>query len=121
MRGYGQRLASRDEYYARLHLSRQTLAWELEAARCSVELTVKYETEHIPALHYTIVTMRFFGSLLPSLLLLGSGIAEAASSWGFEEAVVSVQTKGAGVGGGLKDKYAPFLWKTAVESTGWQR
>lgn len=30
----------------------------------------------------------------------------AASSWGFDEASISVQGKGAGVGGGIKEKYA---------------
>lgn len=49
--------------------------------------------------------MRFFSSLVPSLLLLGAGVAQAASGWGFEDAVVSVASKGAGVGGGSKDKY----------------
>ena len=49
--------------------------------------------------------MRFFSSLVPSLLLLGAGVAQAASGWGFEDATVSVTTKGAGVGAGSKDKY----------------
>ena len=34
--------------------------------------------------------MRFLRSLLPSLLLLGAGITEAASSWSFDEGVISV-------------------------------
>jgi hypothetical protein len=54
--------------------------------------------------HYTIATMRFLSSVIPSLLLLGAGVAQAAS-WGFDEAVLSVNSKGAGVAGGLKDKY----------------
>jgi oligosaccharyltransferase complex subunit delta (ribophorin II) len=45
--------------------------------------------------------MRFLHSLLPSLLLAGAGIAEAASSWGFDEAIISVNSKG---GDGFKDK-----------------
>lgn len=49
--------------------------------------------------------MRFFSSLVPSLLLVGAGVAQAASGWGFEDATVSVTTKGAGVGAGSKDKY----------------
>lgn len=47
--------------------------------------------------------MRFLRSLLPSILLLGAGVAEAAS-WGFEEAVISVTGKG-GAGSAFKDKY----------------
>ena len=31
--------------------------------------------------------------------------AVAAASWGFSEASLSVQSKGAGVGAGLKEKY----------------
>ena len=38
--------------------------------------------------------------LVSSLLLV-----TAASSWGFDDATVSVQGKKAGVGGGLKEKY----------------
>lgn len=34
----------------------------------------------------------------------------AASAWGFSDATVSVQTKGAGVGAGLKEKYAPIAF-----------
>lgn len=40
------------------------------------------------------------------LALLASAIpAQAASVWGFTDATVSVQTKGAGVGSGLKLEY----------------
>jgi hypothetical protein len=49
--------------------------------------------------------MRFLRSLIPSVLVLGAGIAEAASSWSFDEAIISVNGKGAGVGAGFKDKY----------------
>lgn len=49
--------------------------------------------------------MRFLRSLLPSLLLVCAGVVDAASSWKFEEASVSVSGKG-GVGSGTKDKYA---------------
>jgi hypothetical protein len=49
--------------------------------------------------------MRFLRSLIPSVLVLGAGIAEAASSWNFDEAIISVSGKGAGVGAGFKDKY----------------
>jgi len=46
--------------------------------------------------------MRFLRSLVPSLLLLGAGVANAASSWGFDEAVISVAGKGSAA---FKDKY----------------
>lgn len=46
--------------------------------------------------------MRFLSSLLPSLLLVGAGITEAAQSWSFNEAVISVSSKS---GDGFKDKY----------------
>ena len=33
----------------------------------------------------------------------------AASSWSFEDATLTIQAKGSGVGGGVKEKYAgPF-------------
>jgi oligosaccharyltransferase complex subunit delta (ribophorin II) len=48
--------------------------------------------------------MRFLRSLLPSLLLLGAGVAEAASSWNFDEAVISVTGKG-NAAAAFKDKY----------------
>jgi oligosaccharyltransferase complex subunit delta (ribophorin II) len=38
------------------------------------------------------------------LLVLGAGISNAASSWNFDEAVISVTGKG-GAGGSFKDKY----------------
>ncbi|KAF4619096.1 hypothetical protein G7Y89_g14749 [Cudoniella acicularis] len=47
--------------------------------------------------------MRFLRSLLPSILVLGAGVAQAASSWNLDEAIISVTSKG-GVGSGLKDK-----------------
>lgn len=47
--------------------------------------------------------MRLLSSLIPSLVLIGVGIANAASSWSFDEAIVSVSGKG--VAGGFKDKY----------------
>ncbi|KAH7379695.1 Oligosaccharyltransferase subunit Ribophorin II-domain-containing protein [Cadophora sp. MPI-SDFR-AT-0126] len=51
--------------------------------------------------------MRFLLSLLPSLLLLGAGVAEAAS-WGFDEAVISVTGKG-GAGSAFKDKLSDHV------------
>lgn len=55
-----------------------------------------------PHNHNTTTKMRFLTSLLPSLLL-GAGVVSAASSWGFDEAVISVSGKSA-AGGGFKDK-----------------
>lgn len=50
--------------------------------------------------------MRLLRSLIPSLLLGIAGVTQAASSWGFDEAVISVSSKGTGVGGAqFKDKY----------------
>lgn len=47
--------------------------------------------------------MRFLNSLIPSLLLSGASIASAAS-WAFNDATLTVQAKGAGVGAGTKEK-----------------
>ncbi|KAL2061290.1 hypothetical protein VTL71DRAFT_7563 [Oculimacula yallundae] len=54
--------------------------------------------------------MRFLRSLLPSILVLGAGVAEAAkaSTWGFEEAVISVTGKG-GAGSAFKDKLSDHV------------
>ncbi|KKY15237.1 putative oligosaccharyltransferase subunit ribophorin ii [Diplodia seriata] len=49
--------------------------------------------------------MRF--SFLSSLLLVGASAVSAASSWGFEEATLTVTSKGSGVGSGLKEKFSP--------------
>ncbi|EOD52840.1 putative oligosaccharyltransferase subunit ribophorin ii protein [Neofusicoccum parvum UCRNP2] len=49
--------------------------------------------------------MRF--SFLPSLLLVGASAVSAASSWGFDDATLTVTSKGAGVGTGLKEKFGP--------------
>lgn len=46
-------------------------------------------------------TMR---GLLCFALALGASFASAASSWGFEDATLSVHTKGAGAGGASKEK-----------------
>jgi oligosaccharyltransferase complex subunit delta (ribophorin II) len=50
--------------------------------------------------------MRLLHSLILSLLFSGACVS-AASSWSFEDATVTVQSKGAGVGGGAKDKLDP--------------
>ncbi|RDW87412.1 hypothetical protein BP5796_03106 [Coleophoma crateriformis] len=52
--------------------------------------------------------MRFFSSsVFSSVLLVAAGVAEAASSWNFDEAIISVQSKGAG--NGLKDKLSDHV------------
>lgn len=50
--------------------------------------------------------MVYVRNLLPSVLALLSAASCLASSWHFSDAAVSVQAKGAGVGGGFKEKYA---------------
>ncbi|KAK8214316.1 Oligosaccharyltransferase subunit Ribophorin II-domain-containing protein [Phyllosticta capitalensis] len=49
--------------------------------------------------------MRF--SFVSSLLLAGASAVSAASSWSFDDATLTVQAKGAGVGGGVKEKLDP--------------
>ena len=49
-------------------------------------------------------TMRLLRTLIPSLLLAGAQVAQAASSWSFDEAVISASSKGAGVAQ-FKEKY----------------
>jgi oligosaccharyltransferase complex subunit delta (ribophorin II) len=48
--------------------------------------------------------MRLLHSFVSSLLLSGACVVSAASSWSFEDATISVQSKGAGTGAGAKDK-----------------
>ena len=48
-------------------------------------------------------TMKFSTAIVLPLLSLGSGLA-AAASWSFEDATLSIASKGAGVGGALKEK-----------------
>jgi len=48
--------------------------------------------------------MRVLHSFVSSLLFSSAAIVSAASSWSFEDATVSVTSKGAGVGGGSKDR-----------------
>lgn len=49
--------------------------------------------------------MRLPSQLLTFLLVICTASLGAAATWGFEDATVSVNRKGAGVGGGLKEKY----------------
>ncbi|KAL1611859.1 hypothetical protein SLS60_000080 [Paraconiothyrium brasiliense] len=51
--------------------------------------------------------MRLLRSFIPSLLASSATIVSAASSWSFEDATVTVSSKGAGVGAGAKDKLSP--------------
>ncbi|KUJ09528.1 uncharacterized protein LY89DRAFT_701125 [Mollisia scopiformis] len=52
--------------------------------------------------------MRFLHSLIPSLLVLGAGVAQAASSWSFDEAVISVTGK-SGASSAFKDKLSDHV------------
>lgn len=47
--------------------------------------------------------MRFFTSVALAALSVSSAVH--AASWTFEDATLTVQGKGAGVGGGVKEKY----------------
>jgi oligosaccharyltransferase complex subunit delta (ribophorin II) len=46
--------------------------------------------------------MKLSRSIITSLLLVSAGVAQAASSWKFDEAIISVSGKGGGAG--FKDK-----------------
>lgn len=58
----------------------------------------------VQAQHTRIATMKFSSAIVLPLLSLGSGLAAAAASWSFEDATLSISSKGAGVGGALKEK-----------------
>lgn len=46
-------------------------------------------------------------------LIIGAlALGVSASSWSLDDATVSIQGKKAGVGGGLKEKYAVVVWHT---------
>lgn len=49
--------------------------------------------------------MQLWHSALQFCLLFSAIPAQAAAAWGFTDATVSVQTKGAGVGSGSKQQY----------------
>lgn len=54
-----------------------------------------------------ILIMRVSTYLSRSFLILGlTSLAYAASSWSFDDASLSVQSKKAGVGSAIKEKYA---------------
>jgi oligosaccharyltransferase complex subunit delta (ribophorin II) len=46
--------------------------------------------------------MKLFGGIV--LPILAAASAAYGASWGFEDATLTVQEKGAGVGGGVKEK-----------------
>ncbi|MCJ1471758.1 hypothetical protein MMC13_000398 [Lambiella insularis] len=48
--------------------------------------------------------MRFCASYLPFAIVAGTWSLVSAASWGFNDATITVQSKGAGVGSGLKEK-----------------
>jgi hypothetical protein len=52
-------------------------------------------------------TMRLLRTLIPSILLVGAQVGQAASSWSFDEAVISVSSKG---GAQFKEKYVKLRW-----------
>jgi hypothetical protein len=54
-------------------------------------------------------TMRLIKALIPSLLLVGAQVAQAASSWSFNEGTISVSGKSTG-GAQFKDKYVKLQW-----------
>jgi oligosaccharyltransferase complex subunit delta (ribophorin II) len=63
--------------------------------------------------------MRFLRSLIPSLLLLGATVTEAASSWNFDEAIISVTSSKAQTSA-FKDKlsdHAPLAKPVTLGST----
>jgi oligosaccharyltransferase complex subunit delta (ribophorin II) len=53
--------------------------------------------------------MRVTGTAL-SLLAFAFTSTLAASAWTFDEATLNIQGKGAGVGGGVKEKYDTTQW-----------
>lgn len=50
--------------------------------------------------------MRLFHSLLQASIIALSATPALAASWTFTDATVSVQSKGTGVGGSQKERYA---------------
>ena len=60
--------------------------------------------------------MRFLHSFLSPLLLSSAFVVSAASSWGFEDATLTIQSKGAGAGGGLREKYVEPVSSTVLRS-----
>ena len=55
-------------------------------------------------IHDLMNIMRLPGQVPYCVFLLYAASLGAAATWGFEDATVSVNKKGAGVGGGFKEK-----------------
>ena len=73
--------------------------------------------EHVTVLYPLLLLILYLAIYLAKmqlwhslqLCLLAAAIpARAASAWGYTDATVSVQTKGAGVGSGFKQEYDAF-------------
>jgi hypothetical protein len=63
-----------------------------------------------PAINTSIATMRLLRSLIPSLLLVGAGVVQAASSWSFEDSTLSISSsQGKGASKPYNEKYAHEL------------
>lgn len=58
--------------------------------------------------------MQLWHSALQFCLLFSAIPAQAAAAWGFTDATVSVQTKGAGVGSGSKQQYVAIMGNTKM-------
>lgn len=63
--------------------------------------------------------MQISSSVFVALLSSVLSLVAAASSWGFTEATLSVQSKGQGVGGGLKEKLAVHNVGENLEANDW--
>lgn len=63
--------------------------------------------------------MRLSSQLFSFLLVICAASLGVAATWGFEDATVSVNKKGAGVGGGFKEKSGfsspQALWDTHAD------
>lgn len=62
--------------------------------------------------------MHLWQATAPLCLLASAALPTvAASAWGFTDASVAVQPKGAGINGGFKEQYAPIVLYTLIELT----
>lgn len=69
----------------------------------SSQVASRASSPTLPTFKDKTTTMKFSSAIVLPLLSLGSGLA-AAASWSFEDATLSIASKGAGVGGALKEK-----------------
>ena len=60
-------------------------------------------------IHLENARMQLWHSALQLCLLFSAIPAQAAAAWGFTDATVSVQTKGAGVGSGSRQQYVAII------------